>query len=596
MTHPLQILISELHHEDYRLRLNAVKKISAISLALGASRTRTEFLPFLHEKTEDINEEVLAALAEQLGDFTEYVGGPAHIPKIITVLEKLALLEEESVRIVAANSLCKLGVQLDSAAIREHFLPLIERLVESKWYVNRATSSLLFASVFSKFTSADQMSLLGMISKLCSDESPMVRKSAATMLPKLIEVLGAINADVMFSTCSPLITNLAKDETITVAIKSFDAVVAIAKMASYNEYPVALRNPAFEWVVETTVELLKNTAWRIRFALGKSFGILGKFLPSAFYESILPVFVTLLLDTEPEVHIITHEHLLSVCDHLSPEAIDAHIVPNLKELPTEVSETPGPDFWKVYVAMAKVVVLLSSKLSVQKCRTSLLPKVLKLLQCDAPEVRLAVVANIYVLVDTVGTDVVKTPLGPCISGLKKCPKWRIRHSLFLEIAKLANVFGEQYFSHTLSEVYQTLLVDKVAIVRETGVQITAELLKYFGSEWGLTTMLPLLLDLTNSSFYLYRMNVYSAIVEVGKVLDPRVTATTVLPVLFTAINDKIPNIRAKTISLLDEMYKAQCIPENVLASQVVPALKGCLSDSDNLVSVAANELFGAILN
>lgn len=53
----------------YQLRLNSIKKLSTIALALGEERTRTELIPFLTESIYD-EDEVLLALAEQLGTFT----------------------------------------------------------------------------------------------------------------------------------------------------------------------------------------------------------------------------------------------------------------------------------------------------------------------------------------------------------------------------------------------------------------------------------------------------------------------------------------------------------------------------------------------
>ena len=45
--YPIAVLIDELKHEDLVLRLNAIKRLSTIALALGADRTRTELIPFL---------------------------------------------------------------------------------------------------------------------------------------------------------------------------------------------------------------------------------------------------------------------------------------------------------------------------------------------------------------------------------------------------------------------------------------------------------------------------------------------------------------------------------------------------------------------
>jgi serine/threonine-protein phosphatase 2A regulatory subunit A len=46
----------------------------------------------------DDEEEVLLALAEILGQFLDYVGGPAHAMHVIKILEKLCQVEETTVR------------------------------------------------------------------------------------------------------------------------------------------------------------------------------------------------------------------------------------------------------------------------------------------------------------------------------------------------------------------------------------------------------------------------------------------------------------------------------------------------------------------
>jgi serine/threonine-protein phosphatase 2A regulatory subunit A len=45
--YPIAILIDELKHEDVQCRLNSMRKIDSIALALGPVRTRSELLPFI---------------------------------------------------------------------------------------------------------------------------------------------------------------------------------------------------------------------------------------------------------------------------------------------------------------------------------------------------------------------------------------------------------------------------------------------------------------------------------------------------------------------------------------------------------------------
>ena len=71
MTHFFSIVV-------FQLRLNSIKKLSTIALALGIERTRSELIPFLTDTIYD-EDEVLLALAEQLGALTPLVGGPEFV-------------------------------------------------------------------------------------------------------------------------------------------------------------------------------------------------------------------------------------------------------------------------------------------------------------------------------------------------------------------------------------------------------------------------------------------------------------------------------------------------------------------------------------
>merc|ERR1712151_488425 len=105
--YPLAVLIDELKHKDFQVRLNAVKHVSQIALALGEERTRTELVRFLQESLED-EDEVLQTLAEELGDFIPLIGGVEHAHHLVSLLETLAKEEETIVREKAVASFKKI--------------------------------------------------------------------------------------------------------------------------------------------------------------------------------------------------------------------------------------------------------------------------------------------------------------------------------------------------------------------------------------------------------------------------------------------------------------------------------------------------------
>ena len=97
------LLVDELKNEDIALRLNSIRRLSTIAVALGEERTRNELIPFLNESIDD-EDEVLLALAEELGNFVAYVGGAAHANALLPPLETLATVEETVVRDQARTS------------------------------------------------------------------------------------------------------------------------------------------------------------------------------------------------------------------------------------------------------------------------------------------------------------------------------------------------------------------------------------------------------------------------------------------------------------------------------------------------------------
>lgn len=101
---PIAVLIDELRNDDVQTRLISIKKLPTVALALGMERTRNELIPFLTDTVYD-EDEVLLALAEQLGSFVPLVGGSEYAYCLLLPLETLATVEETVVRDKAVDSL-----------------------------------------------------------------------------------------------------------------------------------------------------------------------------------------------------------------------------------------------------------------------------------------------------------------------------------------------------------------------------------------------------------------------------------------------------------------------------------------------------------
>jgi hypothetical protein len=133
--YPIAVLIDELKNEDIQLRLNSIRRLSTIARALGEERTRKELIPFLSENNDD-EDEVLLAMAEELGVFIPYVGGVEHAHVLLPPLETLCTVEETCVRDKAVESLCRIGAQMKETDIVDWFIPVVKvrgSFIESIW-------------------------------------------------------------------------------------------------------------------------------------------------------------------------------------------------------------------------------------------------------------------------------------------------------------------------------------------------------------------------------------------------------------------------------------------------------------------------------
>ena len=103
------------------------------------------------EATED-EDEVVVALAEELGGFVDLVGGAEHASILVEPLEVLAGVEETVVRDRAVDSLQKVVAVVPN--VDDVMVPLAKRLAEGDWFTSRVSVCALFASIYSKLADA----------------------------------------------------------------------------------------------------------------------------------------------------------------------------------------------------------------------------------------------------------------------------------------------------------------------------------------------------------------------------------------------------------------------------------------------------------
>jgi serine/threonine-protein phosphatase 2A regulatory subunit A len=277
--YPIAVLIDELRNEDVQLRLNSIKKLSTIALALGVERTRSELIPFLTDTIYD-EDEVLLALAEQLGTFTPLVGGAEHVNCLLPPLESLATVEETIVRDKAVESLRSIADEHSNTDLESHFVPLVKRLATGDWFTSRTSACGLFSVCYSRVSAPVKADLRSQFRNLCQDDTPMVRRAASSKLGEFAKV---VEVEYLKSDLIPMFVNLAQDEQDSVRLLAVEACVSISGLLQTEDVE--------QLVMPTLRQCAEDKSWRVRYMVADKFTDLQKAVgPEITKTDLVPAF------------------------------------------------------------------------------------------------------------------------------------------------------------------------------------------------------------------------------------------------------------------------------------------------------------------
>ncbi|ODQ64162.1 ARM repeat-containing protein [Nadsonia fulvescens var. elongata DSM 6958] len=595
--YPLALLMDELKNDDITLRLNAMHRLPTIAMALGAERTRVELVPFLEEVAQEDEDEVLTALAAELGSFVPYVGGPEFGHVLLPSLEALSCVEEPVVRDKAVESLNKICQTFNCAQVEEHFVSLVKKLASAEWFSNRVAATGLCASVISNVNPECQQYLLELFSELVKDDAPMVRRSAATKFPEIVAILPEIKFE---GTIYNMFKFEASDDQDSVRLLAVDVLIAIAKKLKEQKQVIEpSSNTSSQYnseLISFAISLFDDKSWRVRYMAADRFESIASYLEcDEMKQKFVTEFIKLLKDTEAEVRTAISKQIPGFCKHLTKEIILDEVIVNVEELSRDPSQ-------HVRAALASEVAGLAPLLGKDMTIEHLLPTFLQMLKDEFPDVRLNIISKLHLVNDVIGIELLSQSLLPAISELAQDKQWRVRLAIIEYIPLLADQLGVKFFDKELGPLCMTWLWDSVYSIREAANANLKKLTKVFGVSWAKEEILPHIIVVGSDSNYLYRLTALFAVTALIPVVDEQVIQESILPFITELINDPIPNIRfnvAKSYRVLIESMCQQTTDTNdepaVTNSNTITAT-GLGSNNDGhstityILTEAANEL------
>ncbi|XP_066229494.1 serine/threonine-protein phosphatase 2A 65 kDa regulatory subunit A beta isoform isoform X2 [Saccopteryx leptura] len=539
--YPIAVLIDELRNEDVQLRLNSIKKLSTIALALGVERTRTELLPFLTDTIYD-EDEVLLALAEQLGSFTSLVGGPDFAHCLLPPLESLATVEETVVRAKAVESLRQISQEHTPVALEAHFVPLVKRLASGDWFTSRTSACGLFSVCYPRASNAVKAEIRQHFRSLCSDDTPMD----------------------------------------SVRLLAVEACVSIAQVLPWDDLEVL--------VMPTLRQAVEDKSWRVRYMVADKFSELQKAVgPKITLNDLIPAFRNLLKDCEAEVRAAAAHKIKELCENLPIEGRETiimnQVLPYIKELVSDTNQ-------HVKSALASVIMGLSAILGKENTIEHLLPLFLAQLKDECPEVRLNIISNLDCVNEVIGICQLSQSLLPAIVELAEDAKWRVRLAIIEYMPLLAGQLGVEFFDEKLNSLCMAWLVDHVYAVREAAINNLMKLVQKFGTEWAQNAIIPKVLVMANDPNYLHRMTTLFCVNALSVACGQEITTKQMLPIVLKMAGDQVANVRFNVAKSLQKI--GPILDTDALQEEVKPVLQKLGQDEDMDVKYFAQEAISVL--
>lgn len=576
----VQSLINHLRNEDSQLRLNSMERLGYIARSIGPVKTRRELIPLLAALNED-DDEVLEAMARELGDFVPLVGGAEHARVLLGPLEEFSRSDEPSVRDHAVTSLEKIARELPRDVIDTDFLEIVRSLATDKLdgVTSKVSAAKLIPVAYELSAPVRHDELTALFLRLAGDETAMVRRAVSSVFGRLSQQLGA--EALQSSALLGALSSLAGDEQDSVRILAVPAVVEVAGLFA----PEAAR----DLLQGTVTALAHDKSWRVRYSAADCYVRLTRALcgedKDAARDRMLGAFVEFLRDSEAEVRTVAASRFAEMSALVPVAEVAELLLPCAQVLVRDQNE-------HVREALALVVTGVAPILGPGSHCEAIVDSVVKpLLEDDSSAVRLNIIKSLKMVSGVTGIDAISQALLAPITQLARHDQWRVRLSVIELIPALAAELGVEFFNDKLASLSLYWLNDSVFAIRDAAVKNLRGLTEIFGVEWAKAVIIPSVLGFATHQNYLYRMTALFAIAELSPVVSGEVVVDTFLPTVLTFAEDPVANVRFNAAKTLQVMVPL--VPDQVLETRIKPCLNNLMSDLDRDVNFYAAKCLDA---
>lgn len=565
----LSLFTEDIKTNSIHERLFTAGNMWLVAAALGPEKTRSELIPFLMQDNH-FEGEIKAIIAEQLGDFVKYVGGPQYAACIINPLKNLIDSDEVFVREKAIESLAIVCSSVPVSSRDTIITNLLTQLFQAPYITSRIAGCSLLPKVYEMVTDQNKAKLRRGFIACTRFETPIVRRAALHAVQVLTSIL---NQNVVLSEIvRQVLTERLNDDDESIRVMIPDCLPAVvAKIANTERHSV---------LVPLARALTKDSSWRVRANLAKTLPQIGPYFAADLVSSDIGAIILFLLrDFDPEVKTAACGCCKQIVDVLVkvPTYFNDVVLPEIITLSMDKFEQVREEVAADILAFARVT-------GESVAREKLYPILCALIEDENRDVVIAALKNMgsnFTMIDSYSVTQVVLPNLIEIATKKD---FRVE----MEIIDLLELFlpyvTPEAIPKQIIPLIREWLRDIAFAVREEICKSLPGIISVINNPEITEMILELLVSLIYDPTYSIRQSALMAIYYISDVLSNDENTEKVLPSVILMSSDPIPNVRILCAKVLVKLKK--CVNTKGI-SQINLSLKLLRKDSDKDVKYFA---------
>ena len=538
----LKLFMEDVKSDNIHERLFTAGNMWLVATALGPVRTREDLIPFLSQDNH-FGGEIEAVIAEQLGTFVKYVGGPNYAQVLLPPLKNLCDNEEMFIREKAISSLATVCLQIPTPQCDQTITNLLLGMFTGQYLTSRIAACALMSSLYESVSDQNKAKLRRAFVTCTKDEAPIVRRAAIHAIPKLCNVLKqtVIMGEIVRQGLAERVND--DDESIRVMIPECLPAVA-AKVSSNDRQSV---------IVPLAKALVKDGSWWVRANMTKALPDLVPFFAADLIGSdIGSIILFVLRDLDPEVKTAACGCCKQIVDVLmkEPAFFNDSILPEIIELSTD-------KFKQVREEVANDVLVFARIAGESVAKDRLFPILANLIDDKDRDVVIAAISSLRANFNSIDSFAVTQVVLEKLIEIATKEDFRVKLEIIRSLCLFLPYVTPEALPIQITPLIGNWLQDSVFKVREEICQTLPEIIKVVT--------------------YLIREAALLAVQCICDVLPAEIISEKLLPSVLLIASDPVPNVRilaAKTLCKMKEFADSRGI------SQITLCLKLLANDAD----------------